>query len=91
MDAATRSALRRFQQQHGLAADGIAGPETERALVEAKKTGREQTRDQTDSAEYEELLAEVSDNGKADAFVLDNDGKRFFDTFPQFEIWRSKE
>jgi len=37
MDAATRSALREFQAQQGLAGDGIAGPETERALIEVKK------------------------------------------------------
>lgn len=32
MDAATRSALRRFQEQQGLPVDGIAGPETRQAL-----------------------------------------------------------
>jgi peptidoglycan hydrolase-like protein with peptidoglycan-binding domain len=37
IDAATRSALRGFQQRHGLRADGIAGPETERALITAKR------------------------------------------------------
>ncbi|MGH8612932.1 MAG: peptidoglycan-binding domain-containing protein [Gammaproteobacteria bacterium] len=36
MDAATRSALRRFQEQHGLPVDGIAGPETKEALVRAR-------------------------------------------------------
>jgi hypothetical protein len=82
MSTATRSSLRRFQQQHGLTADGIAGPETKRALVEAKKTEREQQGGLTDSAEYEEL-AEVNENLKADAFVADNDGKKYFDTFPQ--------
>ena len=35
MDRATRSALRRFQEQNGLPADGIAGPDTERALIDA--------------------------------------------------------
>ena len=59
MNVATRSALRRFQQQYGLTADGIAGPETERALVEAKRSDREQTGDLTDSAEYEELVPGV--------------------------------
>lgn len=37
MDAATRSALRRFQEQQGLTVDGIAGPETKQALIEARK------------------------------------------------------
>ena len=36
MSAATRSALRRFQRRQRLPADGIAGPETERALREAR-------------------------------------------------------
>lgn len=36
MDAATRSALRRFQEQHNLPVDGIAGPETKEALVRAR-------------------------------------------------------
>jgi hypothetical protein len=36
MDAASRSALRTFQGQQNLPADGIAGPETRKALVDAK-------------------------------------------------------
>ena len=32
---ATRSAIRSFQQKHGLAADGIPGPRTEQALIQA--------------------------------------------------------
>lgn len=36
MNAASRAALRRFQEQQGLPADGIAGPDTERALLEAQ-------------------------------------------------------
>ena len=35
MSPATRSALRTFQEQQGLTADGIAGPDTERALMDA--------------------------------------------------------
>jgi hypothetical protein len=83
MNAAMRSALRRFQQQRGLRANGIAGPETRRALLEAKKSGKGHTGGLTDPAEYAELLAEVSDHGKADAFVADSDAKKYFDTFPQ--------
>ena len=42
MNAAVRSALRTFQGQRNLPVDGIAGPETRKALVEAKAkpTGR---------------------------------------------------
>ncbi|WP_175492045.1 peptidoglycan-binding protein [Nitrosomonas sp. Nm34] len=83
MNAAMRSALRRFQQQRGLRANGIAGSETRRALVEAKKSEKGQTGGLTDPAEYAELLAEVSDSGKADAFVADKNGKKYFDSFPQ--------
>lgn len=37
MDAATRSAIRSFQQREGLPADGVLGPETERALSAARR------------------------------------------------------
>ena len=36
MNRATRDGLRRFQAQEGLPVDGIAGPETEQALIAAK-------------------------------------------------------
>ena len=36
MDAATRSAVRSFQQREGLPVDGIVGPDTERALIAAR-------------------------------------------------------
>lgn len=36
MNHATRNALRDFQKREGLPVDGIGGPETERALVDAK-------------------------------------------------------
>lgn len=39
MNRATREALRRFQQQQGLTSDGIAGPDTERALMNARGGG----------------------------------------------------
>lgn len=39
MNPATRKALRDFQQQHGLQTDGIAGPDTKRALLEARGGG----------------------------------------------------
>lgn len=40
MNAPTRSALRSFQQRHGLPADGIAGPDTEQALLKARGAGQ---------------------------------------------------
>lgn len=39
MNRATRDALRDFQKRKGLPVDGIAGPETERTLVDAKGGG----------------------------------------------------
>jgi hypothetical protein len=35
-DSATRSAIRSFQQREGLPADGVVGPDTERALIAAR-------------------------------------------------------
>ena len=52
MNAATRNALRRFQEQQGLLVDGIAGPETERALIEARARQSGQT---PESSEFEDL------------------------------------
>ena len=37
MDAATRSAIRSFQQRQGLPADGVIGPDSERALIVARR------------------------------------------------------
>jgi len=37
MNAEARAAIRRFQRQNQLPADGIAGPETRQALIEARK------------------------------------------------------
>jgi peptidoglycan hydrolase-like protein with peptidoglycan-binding domain len=39
MGRETRSAIRSFQERNGLPADGIVGPDTERALIEAGKSG----------------------------------------------------
>jgi peptidoglycan hydrolase-like protein with peptidoglycan-binding domain len=38
-DSATRSAIRSFQQSQGLPADGVVGPDTERALIAARGGG----------------------------------------------------
>ena len=35
-DAATRSAIRSFQQREGLPVYGVVGPDTERALIAAR-------------------------------------------------------
>ncbi len=60
MDASTRSALRRFQEQQGLSVDGIAGPETKNALIETKR-GSTTSADTTtaDSAAEQEILLET--------------------------------
>jgi peptidoglycan hydrolase-like protein with peptidoglycan-binding domain len=59
MNFATRNVLRDFQQQEGLHVDGIAGPETEKALIEARaRTG---SRDQNQSSTHpsdDELVME---------------------------------
>ena len=36
-DSATRSAIRSFQKREGLPVDGVVGPETERALIAARR------------------------------------------------------
>ncbi len=43
MNTQTRSAIRGFQERRGLRIDGLAGPETERALVDACKTASPST------------------------------------------------
>lgn len=60
MDAATRSALHRFQEQQGLAVDGIAGPETKQALM----TSRSGTADQNEGTSESEAF---------DSFDLENE------------------
>ena len=56
MIRATRNALRDFQRQENLPIDGIAGPETEKALVDAK-TGKSDLSQSTASASelYDDL------------------------------------
>jgi len=55
MDAATRSALRRFQEQQRLTVDGIAGPEVKQALIDTKANQSGQ------GWEAEELDLELAD------------------------------
>jgi len=51
MNPETRCALRRFQKDHRLPEDGIAGPETEKALIEAKTQSNPQTEDSPSASE----------------------------------------
>jgi peptidoglycan hydrolase-like protein with peptidoglycan-binding domain len=51
MNVSTRSALRRFQQQRGLPANGIAGPDTEQALLKARTEQASRGATSQDSAE----------------------------------------
>jgi peptidoglycan hydrolase-like protein with peptidoglycan-binding domain len=55
MSPAARSALRRFQEQHGFPVDGIAGPETERALMDAKRSQPVEAGEPPAQGEFEAL------------------------------------
>jgi peptidoglycan hydrolase-like protein with peptidoglycan-binding domain len=50
-DAATRNAVRSFQRREGLFADGIVGPDTERALIAARKAPQERATAPTEPAD----------------------------------------
>lgn len=52
MSPAVRNALRRFQKQHGLTADGIAGPETVKALTDAKRKQAHSVAESTTQSEF---------------------------------------
>ncbi|MDH3661339.1 MAG: penicillin-insensitive murein endopeptidase [Alphaproteobacteria bacterium] len=56
MNRATRNAVRKFQRQQGLPVDGIAGPDTEQALLQAK-SGQARPGQQTELAFDRALLA----------------------------------
>ncbi len=58
MYPATRNALRVFQRQRGLPVDGIAGPETEKALISAKSGQRQHVSGQTNT-EQEQFLGSL--------------------------------
>jgi peptidoglycan hydrolase-like protein with peptidoglycan-binding domain len=61
MDRATREAIRRFQQQQGLPPDGIAGPDTERALLDARGGGGSSATPTDTSAALESEWFELDD------------------------------
>jgi peptidoglycan hydrolase-like protein with peptidoglycan-binding domain len=71
IDAATRSAIRSFQEQRNLTVDGIAGPEVERALIDARASGGAAADDSSarDSAPATELF-------EADAFEWEEEVDR---------------
>ncbi len=53
MNRATRNALRDFQKQEGLPIDGIAGPETEKALINAKADRSGGTSNESEYLEFD--------------------------------------
>lgn len=70
MNPQTRSALRRFQKERGLPEDGIAGPETEKALIDAK-AGSAPAAPATDAELFDEFEWEGEEEiprGKKTAF-----------------------
>ena len=60
LGAATRSALRRFQQREGLPVDGIVGPDTEQALL-AARGGQAPTKRASQPSEPEPPETEVAE------------------------------
>ena len=54
MDPATRSAVRSFQERSGLVVDGIVGPPTERALIDAARAPSTPAEPMADSAQPSE-------------------------------------
>jgi hypothetical protein len=62
MNRATRRALRDFQKREGLPVDGIAGPETEKALVDARAGQSDQSKSTpADSELFDDLEFELAD------------------------------
>ena len=62
MNRAARDALRDFQKREGLPVDGIAGPETEKALVDVKAGQSGGTRGaSSELEELEDLVLDLSD------------------------------
>ncbi|MGH8497423.1 MAG: peptidoglycan-binding domain-containing protein [Methylococcales bacterium] len=86
-NAATRSALRSFQQKQGLPVDGIAGPETKEALIGAKG-GKSPGADATKPAEpgMTEPPEPATPSPAAEfEFVWETGLNHFEDSFAEFE------
>lgn len=61
MNRATRDVLRDFQKREGLAIDGIAGPETEKALIDAKRGQSGQGEELSEFEALEEFGLDLAD------------------------------
>ena len=79
MNRATCDALRVFQKREGLPVDGIAGPETERALIDAKagRSGQVVTSTQSESLDVFDFDVEELDEARLD-------DEQFLGSFWQF-------
>jgi hypothetical protein len=70
-DAATRGAIRSFQQREGLPTDGIVGPDTERALL-AARSGNQGAAGSPMPTEPAAPATELSFESENFAFEFDN-------------------
>jgi hypothetical protein len=70
-DAATRGAIRSFQQREGLPTDGIVGPDTERALL-AARSGNQGAAGSPMPTEPAATATELSFESENFAFEFDN-------------------
>ena len=71
-DAATRGAIRSFQQREGLPTDGIVGPDTERALLAARSGKQAGAAGPATPAEPAATATELSFESENFAFEFDN-------------------
>jgi peptidoglycan hydrolase-like protein with peptidoglycan-binding domain len=73
INRATREAVRRFQQRQGLPADGIAGPDTQRALLDAGSTNPASDPNQptTTASEFETLFEDGFEGSLLDEFEFE--------------------
>jgi hypothetical protein len=71
-DAATRGAIRSFQQREGLPTDGIVGPDTERSLLAARSGKQVGSAEPATPAEPAATPTELSFESENFAFEFDN-------------------
>ena len=71
-DAATRGAIRSFQQREGLPTDGIVGPDTERALLAARSGKQAGAAGPATPTEPAATATELSFESEHFAFEFDN-------------------